>query len=1329
MLKSWESCLTHVLARLEYVVGRTQDPPPCDHFVPLGTAANKKISRRLATLVVDGESGELRLRRLAGTKTRVRLDGAAAEAGGAALVSPALQRPGGGGADDDHKVATIHFGDESRHAVTGQLDGQPDFRLYVVAAREDRATGAAYFALPPYESRDFDERGATSDDPILLDDASDLVGPALAGPRRKARLADELGDDELCEATRHAAEREAAKRRRLEARRHIQETLEDDLLKRAAVSAGDTAPPAPPLPPEDDDDYDDLGDVAIVALTDDAEAPEKRVLVPKYLGYRLKDHQVEAAKFLFDQTVESLDLLAKDDGEKTSGTDSSDDPFGCVLAHSMGLGKSLTCIAYVAALFRNPVARTKIRTCLVVCPTNVVRNWSGEFGKWCGRDQHLVRRVVVLDNKVKGDEARLGALRKWQDLGGVAIVGYDFFHALVGARKTDGEADGKGAKSTKKRRRKKMDLQQLLEAGALEAGSGCVSVEGREGDVEADLLSDGTIQLDGAHFPSASAFAKHVLRVDKVNGYAKVTYRGETLAALRDRASDDVLDQDDGDGDGDGGAAQGDAAAGGGDAAADAAVAEFRRLLQDPGPDVVILDEAHTIKNPASKRHAALSRIRTRRRVALTGTPLQNNLLEYHTMISYVRGAVLGTRAEFKNRFSEPIANGLCRDSVPRDVQRMKKRMFVLQDLIKAFVLRRDESVLAREMGKTEYLVTTKLQDVQRQLYGAFLADRRRSGAKVNVMSAHQPILKLGNHPMTHLLVHADGTRKAVDAALADSDQARLDRALAAGPGGPGGPGGHEGPGGPGGHESAAAAAWCWRDVAGDALSRAGSAAEIAHSAKTVVLFELLSECLRRKDRMVVFTQSLPTLDFVEHALKSETWGGLLDASRDVVADAVAHGGARRGGWRPGRDYFRIEGSVSGEQRQRMVDAFEREGATAKVFLLSTKAGNMGINLVAANRVVLLDASWNPAIDRQALFRCFRYGQTKHVFIYRLVAQGFEQRVYTRANQKEFLALKVVDDAALERLYDFADLGDVARLDDASEGEGDDDASSSEASDAGAGAQQPKANNNDHVEDAALRAVLSRRGALVASTVVTDDLMRENEDERLDAGLRDDAMDEYEREKAGRPSREEEQRRDAAIRAEELRRQRAAEDANRAHLAREELAKRKREALESLPPGWAVFHRDLDKRPYYHHAASNKTVWKHPGGWTGGHPKAAASQRAPAPAPSPAAAAAAATAPSSAGVARARQKLVLEDVFQHLDDDVRIQFRDLVQLAKKKRDQGEIPSLSAFLMKEASAVVGVDAWNRACAKHGPAPQRAPAPAPAPTPSAPTPASERSPAAL
>ncbi len=92
--------------------------------------------------------------------------------------------------------------------------------------------------------------------------------------------------------------------------------------------------------------------------------------------------------------------------------------------------------------------------------------------------------------------------------------------------------------------------------------------------------------------------------------------------------------------------------------------------------------------------------------------------------------------------------------------------------------------------------------------------------------------------------------------------------------------------------------------------------------------------------------------------------------------------------WIQDFDYFRIDGGTDTSKRAKHIDTFNSPGnARARLFLISTKAGGIGINLTGANRCIVFDAMWNPSHDTQSIYRIYRFGQTKPVFVYRFLAE------------------------------------------------------------------------------------------------------------------------------------------------------------------------------------------------------------------------------------------------------------------------------------------------------------------------------------------------------
>lgn len=153
------------------------------------------------------------------------------------------------------------------------------------------------------------------------------------------------------------------------------------------------------------------------------------------------------------------------------------------------------------------------------------------------------------------------------------------------------------------------------------------------------------------------------------------------------------------------------------------------------------------------------------------------------------------------------------------------------------------------------------------------------------------------------------------------------------------------------------------------------------HSNKSALLLQLLKFCIKKGDKILVFSQSIPTLDFLESLLSLNNI-----------------------------KFFRLDGSTKMKDRPEMIKSFNKAGSKYDVFLISTKAGGLGFNLPGANRVVIYDFSFNPTHEEQAIGRAYRLGQTKPVFVYRFISAGtFEENMNNNTVFKTQLAYRVIE--------------------------------------------------------------------------------------------------------------------------------------------------------------------------------------------------------------------------------------------------------------------------------------------------------------------------------
>jgi DNA repair and recombination protein RAD54B len=347
---------------------------------------------------------------------------------------------------------------------------------------------------------------------------------------------------------------------------------------------------------------------------------------------------------------------------------------------------------------------------------------------------------------------------------------------------------------------------------------------------------------------------------------------------------------------------------------------------------LMVCDEGHRLKNKATALTKALEALPCAHRVILTGTPIQNDLDEFFSLLSFVAPRLFGDLSPtgFSRTYTIPIMQSRERDAKREQKEIGQSRAAKLAELTDSYVLRRTSATNNEFLPpKTETTVMLKLTPVQEKLYEHVLTSKELISS-----------LSSGNGGAVALEM-VTALRKVCNAPI-----------LATAEGTPS-------------HEL-----FLQAGVDPDELLRDDV------SAKIRMVKQLLTEARAVDDRVVIVSSSTQCLDLLDRVCVEQSW-----------------------------PTARLDGSTTANKRQSLVDNFNRGGPLSFVFLLSTRAGGVGLNLVGANRLILFDLDWNPANDLQALARVWRDGQKKSVFIYRLVCTGtIEEKMFQRQLAKMALS-------------------------------------------------------------------------------------------------------------------------------------------------------------------------------------------------------------------------------------------------------------------------------------------------------------------------------------
>ncbi|KAF7822971.1 Switch 2 [Senna tora] len=416
--------------------------------------------------------------------------------------------------------------------------------------------------------------------------------------------------------------------------------------------------------------------------------------------------------------------------------------------------------------------------------------------------------------------------------------------------------------------------------------------------------------------------------------------------------------------------------------------------------DIVIIDEAHRLKNEKSKLYIACLEIKTQRRFGLTGTIMQNKIMELFNLFDWVAPGSLGTREHFRDFYDEPLKHGQRSTAPERFVQIANKRKQHLATVLQKYMLRRtkEETIGHLMMGKEDNVVFCTMSELQKRAYSRMLQlpDIQCLINKDLPCSCGSPLTqvecckRIVSNGIIWPYLHRDNPDGCDSCPFClvlpclvklqqisnhlelikpnpkdDPDKQRKDAEFAAAVFGPD------------------------IDLVGGNMQNESfmGLSDVQHCGKMRALEKLFFTWISQGDKILLFSYSVRMLDILEKFLI-----------------------------RKGYCFSRLDGSTPTNLRQSLVDDFN-SSPSKQVFLISTRAGGLGLNLVSANRVVIFDPNWNPAQDLQAQDRSFRFGQKRHVVVFRLLAAGsLEELVYSRQVYKQQLS-NIAVSGKMEKRY------------------------------------------------------------------------------------------------------------------------------------------------------------------------------------------------------------------------------------------------------------------------------------------------------------------------